>query len=407
MIPRPNFDHPKTIRFVVGACVAFYLATLFLRTAHVMQMAFLLIAFVIWVRTVPKAFFLRLAHHWIFVTWLLLVAFAALSLSWTPDFSVSFKVYKRYFLDQIFLVPMLVWLLMQPGYASRLNKVVAFCGLVAVSLNAAQYAYELSVGTYHWLKHREWGYPLVFFLPFLMAQATAVAGRQRLFWAAIAVSALLMILACGARGAWLGAVAVGMVYAIYLFGARWFLVSAGAVSVLLATLVICGNNIVAERLAQGADTSGRIQRAWLPSVELVLDKPVLGYGLGKEIYREEMDKRALVRPELKTVLNVATPHNFFLLAFFELGLVGVSLLLALLAGLVNVLVVTLAREGPQEQKLFALATLAALLGHYFVRGMFESLDWQAVGVFTGFCLGLLALRKLPSSRIGGLMPSPA
>jgi O-antigen ligase len=72
-----------------------------------------------------------------------------------------------------------------------------------------------------------------------------------------------------------------------------------------------------------AISAGRVDLIWLPLLPDVLSSPIYGHGLGSIIWSEAMRKGAGV-----TILAVGHPHNAYLQALLDMGIVGLILVCA-------------------------------------------------------------------------------
>jgi O-antigen ligase len=124
------------------------------------------------------------------------------------------------------------------------------------------------------------------------------------------------------RGAFLGFMVVNALFVLWRFNARsWgFVVAAGLV------LLVALPPEVYERVALGFDqdanavSAGRIEGIWLPLVPELLKSPLWGSGLGSVMWSDAM-RHGLM-------LETTHPHNAYLEAYLDMGLIGLGLLLA-------------------------------------------------------------------------------
>jgi O-antigen ligase len=98
---------------------------------------------------------------------------------------------------------------------------------------------------------------------------------------------------------------------------------------LLPVAVVLLPGVVYDRVTtgfgSGLDTisAGRIDEIWLPLLPDVLQSPIYGHGLGSTLWSEAMHKGAGV-----TISAVGHPHNAYLQALLDMGIVGLVLVCA-------------------------------------------------------------------------------
>ena len=124
------------------------------------------------------------------------------------------------------------------------------------------------------------------------------------------------------RGAFVGFLIVNALFLIWRFNAR-------TIGLLLLAAVILPFVLpdqVFERMVYGFDedanavSAGRIDGIWLPLVPELFKSPIWGSGLGSVMWSDAMRNGMM--------LEVIHPHNAFLEAWLDFGLVGTGLLLA-------------------------------------------------------------------------------
>jgi len=313
-----------------------------------------------------------------------------------------------------FLLPVLIpWLIFRHVRDRErwdwLMAVFAVAALILVFRNLAQYVQEwLALGKLssdvH--LHRRFAVNLVFGLPFLLW--VAVGSRQR--WLAatgwmLAVVSLVMIVATGARGAWLGAFVVILIYLVFLRSRRLFVASAAGLAIaVIAGLTVIPAELVVNKIQQGMDTSNRTAGTWGPAVEMIRDRPLLGYGLGDNVFHQEFNRR-VVTAEHWTIRQSLGPHSFFLALGFAAGLPALLVLLMLFGLAVwpmgRRLPTYLAAGGTARSfGLSGVALLAAVSGTYAVIGNVENLNWNLFGFWLGMSMVWLQL------DVSSLFPDP-
>jgi O-antigen ligase len=313
-----------------------------------------------------------------------------------------------------FLLPVLIpWLIFRHVRDRErwdwLMAVFAVAALILVFRNLAQYVQEwLALGklSSDVNLHRRFAVNLVFGLPFLLW--IAVGSRQR--WLAatgwlLAIVSLVMIVATGARGAWLGAFVVIMIYLLFLRSRRLFAASAAGLAIaVIAGLTVIPPELVVNKIQQGMDTSNRTAGTWGPAIEMIRDRPLLGYGLGDDVFHQEFNRR-VVTAEHWTIRQSLGPHSFFLALGFAAGLPALLVLLLLLWlalwPMGRRVPTHLAAGGAARSfGLSGVALLAAVSGAYVVIGNVENLNWNLFGFWLGMSMVWLQLDA------GSSLPDP-
>jgi O-antigen ligase len=195
------------------------------------------------------------------------------------------------------------------------------------------------------------------------------------------------------RGAFLAFV---LINALFLFSRRnaktliLFGVLAACVLLLLPEAVY---DRVSTGFGHGADSgsdaisAGRIDHIWLPLLPEIPSSPIYGHGLGSILWSEPMRKGAGV-----AILAVGHPHNAYLQALLDMGVVGLILLCAYFAhvwkGFRALSVEPALSPTLRGFYMGAAAGLASLLISYatdssLTPGPEQSFLWLAIGMMYG------------------------
>jgi len=310
---------------------------------------------------------------------------------------------KQFFID--FLLPALIpWLLLNHVRDRRrwdfLMFALALAACVLVTRNFIQYVQEWRAlggisNDVH--LHRNYAVNLVFGLSF--ALWLALTGKRT--WLAatgwiLALLSVMMIVATGARGAWLGAIVIVLVYVVLLRHRALALAFVVALAVAtLAVFTVIPPELVLHKIYQGLDSSNRTGGTWGPAIDMIRDRPWFGYGFGDAVFHHEFNRRA---PDMAqwTIKQSIGAHNFFLALGFAAGIPALILLLALQGlGIWRV-----ARRLPAERQpsgrtgdfgISGVALIAAFSGVYLVIGNVENINWHLLAFWFGMTLVWLQL----------------
>jgi O-antigen ligase len=203
------------------------------------------------------------------------------------------------------------------------------------------------------------------------------------------------------RGAFVGFAVVNVLFVLWRRNVKT-LVS----FVLLAALALFVlPQAVYDRIGEGrgsgidAISAGRIDGLWLPLLPEVLGSPILGHGLGSIIWSEAMRKGAGV-----TILAVTHPHNAYLEALLDMGVVGLVVLCAYFVhvwkGFASL---SVDPEVSPVMRGFFLGAMAGLASFLIAAATDSSLTPKPEQVFLWLAIGMMygQLARKTSSPPGG------
>jgi O-antigen ligase len=241
-------------------------------------------------------------------------------------------------------------------------------------------------------------------LLFTWAEARDVALRWVLL-AAAGLTAVALVLTFS-RGAFVALAVVNVLYVLWRRSPRT-VIAAAVVGVAVLALAPA---VVYERLATGegagldAVSAGRLNGLWLPLLPEVLRHPLFGNGIRSILWSEAMRQGAGHQ-----VLAVSHPHNAYLEALLDMGVVGTALLCAYFVHVWRRLW-ALAKDPGLEPALrgFFQGAAAALLGMLVSDFTDSSLAprpeqaflWLAIGMMYGEYARRAVTRPLPARTPG-------
>jgi O-antigen ligase len=144
----------------------------------------------------------------------------------------------------------------------------------------------------------------------------------RLFLLASMAMVVLALVLTFSRGAFLGFAVVNVLFLI----SRRRIISLLAGGMVLTGLVMMMPEAVFDRIMTGWDSglnavsAGRVDTIWLPLLPEVWASPLFGHGLGSILWSHAM--------RAGSILQVTHPHNAYLQALLDIGLIGLLLLAA-------------------------------------------------------------------------------
>lgn len=316
---------------------------------------------------------------------LLLVLWLFSSTLWSvqPDVTLlaAYKKLKEYFL----VAPVLVFLLSNRRSRDWLGFIFALAGIFVAISNLNQYIREYAAGSgimKDIMMHRDFSIPLIAYIPFsLYCCFVARKNAYRIFWAVTLSIQIIMLFATGARGAWVALFASFIIWLFYSKSA-FFRKSAliGFLGLFAISAFILPQEILVNKVRQGADTTLRTTGTWGPALEMSMEKPLLGFGYGNQVFHDEFNKRANERPwSIKQSLG---PHSLYLDILFSGGVVGLLLLLTYIILITKRAIEYLGSASVNEEWYLMLAMFSSFVGFYPVRGLVENTRMVLLPVFT-------------------------
>lgn len=320
----------------------------------------------------------RYLRHPVIVLTYLLIGWFGLSTIWSVDPVITRSSWWSVFKDFFLILPAICYLLDDAQRRSHLTTALGICGAVIVTINAAQYLREFLVDPQLLLNiktHRGWAHPLVFFVPFAIAKATTTNGRSALMWYGLFGIESTMILATGARGAWLALFAeilvLGMTRGLWRKAA---VLMSSLLVIFVIAFATLPSNLIKDRVRQGADTSLRTTGTWGPAIEMMNERPWFGFGFGKAIFDAEFNTRA---PQMDhwSIKKSKGPHSILFEAGFAGGYPGLLMISALFVAAVAYGANARRNKFAYQDRAFVLSAWASFIGFYAVRGTLESPHW--------------------------------
>ena len=151
---------------------------------------------------------------------------------------------------------------------------------------------------------------------------TKKAGLKLFLFATMGVLTFALLLTFS-RGAFTGFIVVNLLFLAWKFNLR----SVGLAALALAVAMLFMPGYVIDRVMVGFDSgsadavsAGRIEGIWLPLLPELAGSPLWGNGLGSIMW--------LLPMKIGAVLEVTHPHNAYLEALLDMGVIGLALMLA-------------------------------------------------------------------------------
>ncbi|MGB0722568.1 MAG: O-antigen ligase family protein [Gammaproteobacteria bacterium] len=375
---------------VIRIGVMIYLPAMFLPHTGFIQTLALYVPFLFWLwrRLTGREGFEALRQP--VMGWLLLWVVSLLPFVFIgPDLAYSLGNFHKTALRALILALLVVEGFHDPAWFRRLLAWLALMGTGVVVLFSGAIVRDIAVhdgfqGFVSSGRYRGFGDALVILLPLVYLQARIRHGHAAtgFFLATLALAALAVI--TGSRGIALAAVAPLIVLAFYN---RHRVAMAGVVAAIIAGVLVFSAVFKAEvasnRMASGLYDSVRMQEIWKPSVGIWLERaPWQGFGYGLSNFERHYDD-AVSTAELQHRQGRYGLHNQLLSVAVQAGLIGVLSTLLLAVAQVITQLATLRRLTDPDARLVVAAILAALIAHYGLRGLIDTVSWVPMGLILG------------------------
>jgi len=328
--------------------------------------------------------------------------FISALLSIDPLYSLSeLKGGPRKFL---LMFPVIATVMANPHGLKRVAYVSMFTSLIIVSLGYYSFiAHDLSVlkpdvplmHVWHnkFAKYLNTLLPFAFVLFFIWKKRW----HRVLFFSIFVLSVIALILSTS-RGGYLAFLSMAIIWSVFLaktegYNLKKLLMRMLALALVVIVLSWLAFPVVQNRLASLSidmrDVNGRIV-AWEAAIQSVRQRPLLGWGYGKEIFHRDdifENTKYKKRPIYRNMMAFDDPHNTFLSVLFHQGIVGLITYVSLIVLSIRVFWKE-AFMASGVKSYILMACVSILVGNYIVHSMFTLLRLQDLAVVLG--LGLAA-----------------
>ncbi|QEZ93941.1 O-antigen ligase RfaL [Proteus sp. CD3] len=349
-------------------------------------------------KTICKIFKNNLSYSLLF---LLLVIGYSILISVEPN--ISIKEVNKPILNGLLLFAVTFPIVLYKEKPTDIAKMVmvafAIGLLVIIAKELVQYYLEYRKNPWlftikNQLNHREASYPLLFFFPIILILWVFKKNNSAINWlllTIISLSFIFIMVGTLARGAWVALVISTSLTLI--INRQWLLM---IISALICALLFIGatnlpiNPIVSKLLQHKLTQINSGQRfdngTQGSALDLILERPIKGYGYGNQLYHNVYNERVKEHPEWKFKKSIG-PHNIFLAFWFAGGILG---LLGILYFCSSIIAqgIQLIRKNQGIIRQAALVLLMSFLGVYVLRGLFENAYINQVGILVGLMLAL-------------------
>lgn len=340
----------------------------------------------------------KLKHREIYLMLLFSVALYV-SVSYSLDAEATLKFINNNLLNYgVLSLSLLFPIILYREKLKDISKLVLISYLAALVLllliEAVRYfiAYQHGILPFTTYDFRNISDALTFFFPILPILWYVLPKNKLVYFYILCIVFLFILLGTLSRGAWLAIAASAGIF--LCFKRPWKLI----VSVIGIALIglISLKTIYPEMTAklfyklEQTDSSHRYTNGVQGSAfELIMDKPLIGYGAGDKIFHEKYNSVAKKHPSWTYKTSIG-PHNIWLLVWFGAGIFGLVsfTLLTLSIGYTSYQGIRHSVGNPLIYFSF-LALFLSLVSFYVVRGMFEQVDLKPLGLILGLLIAMI------------------
>lgn len=351
-------------------------------------------------RKEPMVALRRLAHPVVWL-WLLLVVLLGLSILQVPA-DLQAESWQRYVKDIVKGSLFGAVLLLHVDSVAKIRRLM-LAGGVAPALMLVHYLYstwQITQATGVFPVQRDYLYWLLLYFPFTVAVFFAMP-RWRLPASVVAAGIVALAVTTGFRGAMLSLFVMLLCFAVFRGAWRLFLgaLLISAIGVIWLSVQHPEQGAYALQKLKQTDSSGRVASHWLPAWTLSLERPVLGYGFGHQVFGHEVAVATDIHPEWRPIgygpeWTPSSPHSISFEVLFAGGFPAlVSLGLLYVALFWFPLKALRSRKGSLSivEGIFLYTCSVSLIGSYFVFAQFEAPAWRSFPVMIGLVVAGIRL----------------
>ncbi|MDC9605851.1 O-antigen ligase RfaL [Xenorhabdus griffiniae] len=320
----------------------------------------------------------------------------------SPDPKLSFSEIKTPFFRDVVLSSIIITLALSHTDTVKIQKMIIgsfLLGLLFITLKEMYLFYldyQNNIMPFTSYNHRSVSDGIVFFFPALVAlwHFQKPQNYVRLALTILLIlSVLFVLLGTLSRGAWL-AVFV-MFFMMIIMNKNWKTFIVSIVFICAAIFAIksdyLGKHSTLTYKLEQTDSSHRYSNGTQGSaLTLILEHPLKGYGAGNKIYDQIYNESAKNYPDWIYQTSLG-PHNIFLTVWFSSGILGMGAFLFLIFSYL--------KQSAQEwntsigyNKQAGLILLISFFGYFIVRGNFESVHLNILGIYLGLLAALCQQR---------------
>ncbi len=284
----------------------------------------------------------------------------------------------------------------------RMSGVMCITGLILLSLGLFGFItgdtnIYTSKNIFLSADKNQYGFYIGLLFPFfIMAFAISSILRKKLLWGLASSWAVFGAVFSASRGAMGNVFTTILVFVFFLFKKKHLkiLFAGSFILILLAifTFKFWPEPLKFRLLSTPHHLStfdDRTVNFWIPAMEAVKKRPILGWGYGKKLAR---DPRPFENSKTPDFTKKGQLHNSFITNLFHQGIVGLLSYLYMLLSTGFVLF-RIAKEETDERKILALTLLSIIVGSFFVNSFLKTVAFRRVAPLLAMSAALYKNRK--------------
>ncbi|MEQ4671119.1 O-antigen ligase RfaL [Providencia manganoxydans] len=264
--------------------------------------------------------------------------------------------------------------------------------MLLVELGSYYVAYEKGIMPFSNYDFRSVSDSLVFYFPVLLSLWYFLPKPKFIYFYLLAFIFLFVLLGTLSRGAWVAVAVSAMLFLLFKRPWKLIIVTISLILIGLVALKLTMPDMTKKlffKLEQ-TDSSYRYKNGTQGSAfELIMQKPIVGYGFGDKVYIEKYNSVVEQYPEW-TFRQSIGPHNIWLSTWFSSGILGLLSFSLLFISICYYSYRETRMNNNYKQIYFSGITIfISIIGFYFIRGMFEQVNLKPLGILIGFLIALM------------------
>ncbi|MDB6372500.1 O-antigen ligase RfaL [Photorhabdus bodei] len=312
---------------------------------------------------------------------------------------ISFNEVKTPFFRDVFIVAILISILLFKEDSLKIKKMLLCCFLIGLSLITLKeiYLYYIdyrkNIMPFSNTNHRSVSDGIVFFFPILLSVWYLINKKSYFsLLGVISLSTLVLFVLLGtlSRGAWLAVFFMHMFILLINRDRKLFIITLIVGITVFSIIKFHKNNNESMLLTkmEQLDSSHRYKNGTQGSaLTLIFENPILGYGSGNEIYNSVYNDKVIHHEEW-TFKSSLGPHNIYLTVWFSSGIIGILSFLYLIY-IYIIKSKTLVLSEKKYTRQISIMLMASFIGYFIIRGNFESVHLNMLGIYFGFLISLI------------------
>lgn len=335
---------------------------------------------------------------------LLILVYGIYSTLISVDTHLSFKYFNQHVLFTNFLLPIAASILLVTLPAEQVARtwlqslLVLFVVLTISETYTYIDEYRNGIMPFTNFDHRFITDALIFSLPALLWLSLNKSPASLVCLVIAAAIYIFLTLGTIQRGTWVSVFALFMLWCIFMRRWKFCALMLGAGVALLLVLSLLNSKhteLVVHKIYQ-TDSSQRFGSGTQGAgLDMILENPVIGYGLGDKVYLKEYARNLPSHPDW-FFREPISPHNLYLSFWFSAGIPGLIALALFFTALFRVSFKHW-KNTDHEIRYAWLSIMLIASSAYLVRGVVELTDFDSTSLLIALMIGLSAPRAQSSS----------